>query len=331
MNSPAHRFTDYLDARTLPFTSAELRNNAANGVALAMVFQAPSPGVEYDPVDDLILSFPIDSSPDLVTRDIGLGRQRFRVTPDCILVTPPKVASYWYFERRYQILHISFPLKLLADLFGSDIGDPEQIAVRLAAKPLSDSFLTLMARRCWAASAQEGRLSTLFLDQALITLVATLFLDTPQCGSPAEPTRTAEGKLAPWRLARAMELMLADLSQSMNTKELAASVGLSPFHFLRAFSASTGQTPHQWLSARRIERAKELLRHTQRPVTQIAVDLGFSSAGHFAARFRQMVGFTPCDWRRGFGDATTLMPRAAPASASASARPSGKRRNRQER
>lgn len=314
MNSTAQRFTDYLDARTLPFSSVELRSSAASGIALSMVFQTPSPGVEYQPVDDLILSFPVDSSLDLVTRDIGLGRQRFRVHPGCILVTPPKVSSYWYFERGYQILHISFPLKLLGELFETGIGDPSQTAARLAAKPLNDALVTLMARRCWAASALEGKLANLFLDQALITLVATLFLDAQSSSSQSETAKSIEGKLAPWRLARVMDLMLADLTQGKTTKELAESIGLSPFHFLRAFSASTGQTRHQWLSAQRIERAKELLRHTQTPVTQIGADLGFSSAGHFAARFRQMVGFSPCDWRRSFA-ASGLRSAPAPATA----------------
>lgn len=327
MTGTAHRFTDYLDARTLPFSSVELRRGAANGVNLAMVFQTPSPGVEYDPVDDLILSFPIDSSPDLITRDVGLGRQRFRVTPDCILVTPPKVSSYWYFERGYQILHISFPLELVQQFFSAQRESSTEFAARLAHKPLNDALATLMAQRCWAAAALDGELAKLFLDQALITLLATLFLGNDP--SSPESGKASDTKLAPWRVSRVMDLMLSNLSQNLTTRDLAESVGLSPYYFLRAFSATTGQTPHQWMSAQRIERAKELLRQTQRPITQIALDLGFSSPGHFSTRFRQIVGFSPMDWRRSFSGAARVT-HDAESIPSASERPSGRRPSRPE-
>jgi AraC-like DNA-binding protein len=320
MSSTAQRFTDYLDAGTLPFSSVELRNGAANGVTLAMVLQRPSPGVEYDPVDDLILSFPIDSSPDLITRDVGLGRQRFRITPNCILVTPPKVGSYWYFERGYQVLHISFPLALLQQVFNVQREDSTEIAARLAHKPLNDALATLMARRCWTAAGLDGELAKLFLDQALITLLATLLLENDP--ARAEPRKASDTKLAQWRLSRVMDLMLANLSQNLTTRDLAQSVGLSPYYFLRAFSATTGQTPHQWLSARRIERAKQMLRQTQTPITQIALDLGFSSPGHFSTRFRQMVGFSPMDWRRNFASGASVTNDAA-SIPSTSQRPSG--------
>lgn len=305
MTSTAHRFTDYLDARTLPFSSVELRSGAPDGVTLAMVFQTPSPGVEYDPVDDLILSFPIDSSSDPITRDVGLGRHSFRITPDCILVTPPKVSSYWHFERGYQVLHISFPLRLLQQILGARRENWIELTSRLAHKPVNDALATLMARRCWAAAALDGELASLFLDQALVTLLATLFLES-DARSP-EPGRHGDAKLAHWRVARVMDLMLSNLSRNLTTRDLAESVGLSPYYFLRAFSATTGQTPHQWMSAQRIERAKELLRRTELPVTQIALDLGFSSPGHFSTRFRQIVGFSPMDWRRSFSGTAGVM------------------------
>lgn len=303
MNATAPRFTDYLDDRTLPFSTVEVRKQASKSVVLAMAHQTPSLGIKYDPVDDLILSFPIESSSDLVTRDIGLGRQKFRVTPGCILVTPPNVSSYWYFERRYQVLHISFPHKLLGEVLGVDATDRMSQIERLAGRPLNDVLISLMAHRCWAASGEEEKLSDLFLDQALVTLLAALFLGCrPGVGGAEKEAKPSESKLAPWRVARAMDFMLANLSRGVTTRELAENIGLSPYHFLRAFSATTGQTPYQWLSLQRIERAKELLRLTDIPITRIAMDLGFSSAGHFATRFRQLLGFSPGAWRRNFAE-----------------------------
>lgn len=302
MSVTASRFTDYIDSRTLPFSSVEVRKRASQGVVLAMVHQNPSPGVKYAPVDDLIVSFPIDSSSDLVTRDIGMGRNRFRALPGCILVTPPNVSSYWQFERRYQILHIGFPSTFLDELLGNDSIALFRKVERLPGKPLSDVLMSLLAHRCWAVASAERKHSGLFLDHALVTLLTALIAYCDTCQSSKREARPPEVKLAPWRVSRATDFMVANLGQGFTIRELAECVGLSQYHFLRAFAATTGQTPYQWLTHQRMERAKDLLRHTDRPITQIAVDLGFSSAGHFAVRFRQLLGFSPGEWRRTFSD-----------------------------
>ena len=73
--------------------------------------------------------------------------------------------------------------------------------------------------------------------------------------------------------------------------------GLSSFHFIRAFRAHAGQTPHQYLRARRIERAKELLVTTPMPVTEICDAVGFQSLGSFSSLFRRLTGETPAAYR----------------------------------
>ncbi len=84
---------------------------------------------------------------------------------------------------------------------------------------------------------------------------------------------------------------------SLRLAELAAVARLSPDHFLRAFKASVGQTPHQYVLAQRINRAQHLLRASRIPVADIWRTTGFSTASHFAAAFRRSVGCTPSEWR----------------------------------
>jgi transcriptional regulator GlxA family with amidase domain len=74
---------------------------------------------------------------------------------------------------------------------------------------------------------------------------------------------------------------------------LAACVSLSPFHFARMFKRATGQPPHAYLLARRVERAKQLLRDDALPIVGVATRVGFQTQGHFTEVFRRFAGQTP--------------------------------------
>ncbi len=76
---------------------------------------------------------------------------------------------------------------------------------------------------------------------------------------------------------------------------------LSEAHFSRSFRAVFGETPHRYLQRRRVERSMFLLRETDRSVTDICFDVGFTSLGTFSRTFREIVGETPSGYRLGHG------------------------------
>ena len=80
--------------------------------------------------------------------------------------------------------------------------------------------------------------------------------------------------------------------------QLAAACGLSGHHFSRAFRHSTGVAPHQWLLQRRIEKAKQLLRQSRLPLSEVAAVCGFAHQSHFTRAFARLVGVSPGRWRR---------------------------------
>lgn len=88
------------------------------------------------------------------------------------------------------------------------------------------------------------------------------------------------------------------LAEPLRLAELAAIARLSEDHFLRAFKAAVGQTPHQYVLQRRIAHAQRLLATSAMPVVDVARIGGFRGASHFAAAFRQRVGMTPSAWRK---------------------------------
>jgi AraC-like DNA-binding protein len=90
---------------------------------------------------------------------------------------------------------------------------------------------------------------------------------------------------------------------------VAARAGYSRFHFLRAFKDAYGETPGQYLTHRRIERAEEMLRCANLTVTEICTLVGFSSLGTFSARFKARTGLTPSEYRaRHVGRGASLIP-----------------------
>jgi AraC family transcriptional regulator len=111
-----------------------------------------------------------------------------------------------------------------------------------------------------------------------------------------EPSRSVAA-MAPRALARVRERIEASLEAGISLDELAAEAGLSRFHFARAFRQAMDVPPHRYLTLRRIERAKDLLLHTDLPLADVALAIGFSSQSHFTLRFREEVGETPKRFR----------------------------------
>jgi AraC family transcriptional regulator len=102
------------------------------------------------------------------------------------------------------------------------------------------------------------------------------------------------------RLTRVREYIHANLEGGdLTIARLAKVASLSQFHFARAFKAAVGNSPHQYVSAHRLERAKELLTRGDQSLLDIAVALNFSSQANFTRAFRKGTGMTPGQYRRG--------------------------------
>jgi AraC-like DNA-binding protein len=86
-------------------------------------------------------------------------------------------------------------------------------------------------------------------------------------------------------------------AEPLDVPAVAAVAHLSEAHFIRSFRAVFGETPHRYLQRRRVERSMFLLRETDRSVTDICFDVGFTSLGTFSRTFREIVGETPSGYR----------------------------------
>jgi AraC-like DNA-binding protein len=100
------------------------------------------------------------------------------------------------------------------------------------------------------------------------------------------------------RLCRARDLLLEGRESPLTIKDLARDVRISPFHLIRQFEAVFGVTPHQFRQASRLDLAKRLLAAGEHSVTEICMEVGFSSLGSFSALFTARVGESPSAYRR---------------------------------
>ena len=115
--------------------------------------------------------------------------------------------------------------------------------------------------------------------------------------SSAKKLVISGGALDAVKLKQVQDYIEEHLAEEIVIEDMAALIPMSQFHFARAFKAATGESPHKYLTQRRIERAKVLLSVTKLPVVEVAYRVGFSNPSHFTAHLRKVTGVTPKDYR----------------------------------
>jgi len=116
---------------------------------------------------------------------------------------------------------------------------------------------------------------------------------------PAAPASSiAPPGLAPWQVRRVLTYINSNVDTTIRNTDLAAVARLSESHFNVAFRKSVGQSPHEYIIRRRMERAQGLMLSTDKTLSEIAADCGLADQPHFTRLFRRVVGESPAAWRR---------------------------------
>lgn len=197
------------------------------------------------------------------------------------------------------ILHIYLPSRhFSANNLGTDVAAAGAPPLRVDC--VRDPLLAEMAYALVSELQMEtsaGRLLAETLASSLAARLVQCHLD-PSFGQPRlAPER---GGLDSGRLRRVLDHIEANLEGDLRIEQLAAVACLSRFHFSRAFKAAVGRSPHQYVSARRLELAKMLLVRDDRPLADIALALDFSCQANFTRAFAHATGQTPGHYRRNF-------------------------------
>nr|WP_186329712.1 AraC family transcriptional regulator [Variovorax boronicumulans] len=169
-----------------------------------------------------------------------------------------------------------------------------RVAGLRASTAVDDPVLAGLGRALLPALARPQEASPLFLGQ-MATVIETHLIERHGDGLADAP---AIGGLARRHERLAKEMLASRLDGKLSVAEIAAACGLSRSHFARAFRASTGQSPTQWLQVQRVDAACALMAQPGRTLAEVAAASGFADQSHFARVFRQMKGMAPNRWRQ---------------------------------
>lgn len=175
---------------------------------------------------------------------------------------------------------------LLASVTG-EITGKQQLPV-LASALIDDPALATSLIGLHDALLAGDDASPLHTQSAWLTLIERLF-----SRSRIVLSQSVKGALSPQQSQRIRAYCHAHLAQKITLDELAALCDVDRFQFLKLFKQTIGMTPHAWLVRLRLEQACALLQHTDRSITQVALDVGFYDQSHFNRAFRQAFGAAP--------------------------------------
>lgn len=157
----------------------------------------------------------------------------------------------------------------------------------------SDAPLSSLAQLMAAEVAAECPNGPLYSESLCLAFAARVY-----SGPAAAAAQPAKGALSRAQLTRVCDYIDHHLGSDLSLVDLAAQAGLSPRHFALRFRRSTNVTPHQYVLARRVERAQQLLLKREARAVDVALALGFSSQSHFIDVFHRTVGVTPRQFQR---------------------------------
>jgi AraC family transcriptional regulator len=197
----------------------------------------------------------------------------------------------------WRLLHIYLPHSLLTRAVEEDQGIAS-----------ATEFLDPIGRRDPALSALGLALareiesacppSPLLVDGLGCAAAVHLVRRWSNTGSRLSAANAKCASLTHWQLRRSTDLLASAVGEGVRLDDLARQANLSPFHFARAFKASTGVPPHRYLVQLRIEKARELLEASDLLIGEIAARVGYDDPGYFARLFRREVGATPAQYRQ---------------------------------
>jgi AraC family transcriptional regulator len=208
-----------------------------------------------------------------------------------LVVLPTNYANSIVIDSPHKILALSFSVLDFQSALENTCLPAKTDLGALHASTFQDDFLKhgLNRLRAWCSPEHAGfALAKEGLVLAMVLRMAEL------AGNSKLPTLTARtGTLAGWQVKRVLEQFQANLTTSPTLGDLAKSVGLSKFHFCRAFAQTMGCSPMQYLTDQRLAQATALLKTSNLAIADLAMQVGYDDPSYFARLYRLKNGVTP--------------------------------------
>ncbi|HKX30239.1 MAG TPA: helix-turn-helix transcriptional regulator [Blastocatellia bacterium] len=223
------------------------------------------------------------------------GSPPHSLSPDTLAIVPAGAPFRLLTSRPQEALHLYLSPQFvqqtaeICHLNHGQIAIEPQVGIR-------DEHLSSLAMSLFHELNEENAAGELYADSVAFVIALQLI----RRYSSLNGIRISKGGMAPQKLRRAIEYIgdHLDQEQGIALPMVAEEVGMSYYHFSRAFKQSMGLSPINYVTRRRMERAQRLLIETEMPIAEIALKAGFSSQSHFTTSFRRLAGITPSSFRK---------------------------------
>jgi AraC family transcriptional regulator len=299
MTAPTSQVAEPVLLESIVTRGTVLRRDSRSAIVTSQALDWPGMLVEagrndVSGVDDLVgdqhyLSLNLDRAPLKLEVKESHGFKPFVVPPQSLWVSPSATPITLRLNSTLRYLRVSIDPLHLGRLISPSLDDVVPVPLRRTYAVQSPQITHLMLTLKEEADTHNpGGLATI---EAITTALGHLLVRHAGVERPL-PVR-ARGGLSAAAKRRVLEVIDATLDARLTIEMLAREVGLSPAHFARAFRESLGRAPHQYLLARRLERARRLLETTGASLSDIAQRTGFADQAHFTRLFKRAFGTTP--------------------------------------
>ncbi|HET8846287.1 MAG TPA: AraC family transcriptional regulator [Ktedonobacteraceae bacterium] len=174
-------------------------------------------------------------------------------------------------------------------------GNPTRLRVEKRSA-FQDALLTQMGFALWRELEHHPSVGQLYVEMAAQLLAVHLLCHYTSTG--AQVKQEHQPGLTHQQVRRVTDFIQAHLNQHLPLERLAEQIGFSVYHFARLFRQTIGESPHQFVLRQRIEQARLLLKETDLPLAQIALQVGFPNQSHFTVVFKEHLGLSPRAYRQ---------------------------------
>jgi AraC family transcriptional regulator len=211
-----------------------------------------------------------------------------------IAITPAKMPFFAHWEGEDHYMQIRIAARFLQSVAREALEiNPDRLELlpefRIRDPQIESVGLMLLSE------LQQGNCGSRLYIDSLSNVLAVHLIRQYTATQPQHPIY--EGGLPQRQLSQVLDYIDAHLEQDIKLADLAALLNMSQFHFSYLFKQAIGTSPYQYLLQQRIERAKQLLKHTDQSIMDIAFACGFNSHSHLSKQFRQLTGTTPKAYR----------------------------------
>lgn len=222
--------------------------------------------------------------------EFGMNGASTSLGPGSYYIMAPGIVHSHAVEAEISTIHVALRPEFVRQVVREVVADPGLPSFPLPARRASPAMEALL-RRMVQEARQSSPWRRLLVDTLATELVVQLMRDHGVASLREQPADEADG------VSRAIALILAGYDRDLTLEALAAEAGMSRFHFLRVFKRRAGLTPAAYVRQVRLEQAADLLRHSDLPVTEVAVRCGFNGPNRLAEAVRRTFGVAPGELR----------------------------------